>query len=320
MRSGALFSCLATMIACALFAAPAQAQRDRVFVASYGSDSNPCTFGSPCKTFQNAVNVVAAGGEVTAIDSAGFGPVTIHKAVTITSPNGVEAGIAAGAGDAAVLVQAGMNDTVVLSGLTLEGAGSAADGIYLTSGGELEVVNCAVRNYTEVGIRVSQNTAATTLLISNTVVSDMTGVSADGILLQTSGNGSVTAAINQVVLTNNTNGVQSLVNGGPIEAAISNSHIDNNLQIGIDTEGSSTASSNIILKNVSLNQTPDGIFLNQYSNVWLSHVTQGNASGFPNDGGVFFNTSGTGNTAYSDGTNHIMGGYVHGSATAWSPQ
>jgi len=34
-----------------------------------------------------------AGGEVTAIDSAGFGPINITKAVTITSPDGVEAGV-----------------------------------------------------------------------------------------------------------------------------------------------------------------------------------------------------------------------------------
>src|ERR1700744_4288216 len=93
-----------------LSAAPALAQRDRVFVASYGSDSNPCTFGSPCKTFQQAVNVVAAGGEVTAIDSAGFGPLNISKSVTVTSPNGVEAGIVAAAGDTAVAITAGPND------------------------------------------------------------------------------------------------------------------------------------------------------------------------------------------------------------------
>jgi hypothetical protein len=73
-------------------------QRDRVFVASYGSDSNPCTFGSPCKTFQQAVDVVADNGEVTAIDSAGFGPISISHAVTITSPPGVEAGIVTAAG------------------------------------------------------------------------------------------------------------------------------------------------------------------------------------------------------------------------------
>jgi len=53
--------------------APAHAAaRDRVFVASYGNDSNPCTFLSPCKTFAQAVSVVAVNGEVTAIDSAGL--------------------------------------------------------------------------------------------------------------------------------------------------------------------------------------------------------------------------------------------------------
>jgi len=103
--------------------APAHAQRARVFVASYGDDTNPCTFGSPCKTFQRAVNVVAYGGEITAIDSAGFGPITINKSVTITSPDGVEAGIVPTAGGNAITINAG-GATVVLRGLTLEGSGT----------------------------------------------------------------------------------------------------------------------------------------------------------------------------------------------------
>src|SRR5262252_8898131 len=92
---------LAAALTCSLHVVPAHA-RARVFVASYGNDANPCTFGSPCKTFQQAVNVVDAGGEVTAIDSAGFGPIAITKAVTITSPAGVEASIAVPAGGTAV--------------------------------------------------------------------------------------------------------------------------------------------------------------------------------------------------------------------------
>src|SRR5580704_14130793 len=96
MRAAPLLALLtATSLAALLPTAPSHAAaRDRVFVASYGSDSNPCTFGSPCKTFQQAVNVVADSGEVTAIDSAGFGPLSIsNKSVTITSPAGIEAGI-----------------------------------------------------------------------------------------------------------------------------------------------------------------------------------------------------------------------------------
>ena len=114
MRTQLPFALLATALACSLFTAPAQAQRARTFVASYGNDANPCTFLSPCKTFQQAVNAVAAGGEVTAIDSAGFGPVEITKAVTITSPEGIEAGIAATG--IAVDINAGTSDAVVLRG------------------------------------------------------------------------------------------------------------------------------------------------------------------------------------------------------------
>src|SRR6516162_8350922 len=116
MRTQLSIAVLATALTCSLATAPAHA-RARVFVASYGNDANPCTFGSPCKTFQVAVNVVDAGGEVTAIDSAGFGPITIKKAVIITSPDGVEAGIVASASADAIDINAGPNDTVVLRGL-----------------------------------------------------------------------------------------------------------------------------------------------------------------------------------------------------------
>src|SRR5262252_262862 len=88
---------LAAALTCSLHVVPAHA-RARVFVASYGNDANPCTFGSPCKTSQAAVNVVDAGGEVTAIDCAGFQPVVISKSVSIVGPSGIEAGAVATSG------------------------------------------------------------------------------------------------------------------------------------------------------------------------------------------------------------------------------
>src|SRR6516164_8809544 len=130
MRDRLVFALLVAAFACSLFTAPAQAQRARTFVASYGNDSNPCTFGSPCRTFQQAVNVVAAGGEVTAIDSAGYGPISINQSVTITSPPGVEAGIVPTSGNPAILITtAGISfdppipNIVQLRGLTLDGTG-----------------------------------------------------------------------------------------------------------------------------------------------------------------------------------------------------
>jgi hypothetical protein len=136
----------ATALACSLASAPAHA-RARVFVASYGNDSNPCTFGSPCKTFQQAVNVVDAGGEVTAIDSAGFGPINITKAVSITSPDGVEAGIVPVSGGNAITIGAGSTDVVELHGLTVDGSGVGSNGIVFNSGAKLMVANCVVKNF-----------------------------------------------------------------------------------------------------------------------------------------------------------------------------
>src|SRR6516162_11866183 len=132
---------LAAALTCSFATAPAYA-RARVFVASYGDNNNPCTFGSPCKTFQHAHDVVDAGGEVTAIDSAGFGPINISKAVTITSPPGVEAGIVPNPPTAdAVDISAGPSDVIELHGLTANGAGVGNNGIAFNSGNSLIIVD-----------------------------------------------------------------------------------------------------------------------------------------------------------------------------------
>src|SRR6516164_3570433 len=174
MRTTIPLTVLATALACSLASTPAHA-RARVFVASYGDDSNPCTFGSPCKTFQQAVNVVDLGGEVTAIDSAGFGPINITKSVTITSPAGVEAGIAAPApGAAAITINTGSgNQIITLSGLTLDGANvSNSTGISFTGLiGNLTVRDCVIRNFKFDGIYFFPDGGGV-LSVSNTLVSD----------------------------------------------------------------------------------------------------------------------------------------------------
>jgi hypothetical protein len=176
MRTVVPLTAVAIALACSLTSAPAHA-RARVFVASYGNDANPCTFGSPCKTFQHAHDVVDAGGEVTAIDSAGFGPINITKAVTITSPAGVEAGIVPAAGGDGIHIQAGPNDNVSLHGLVIDGAGTGDHGIYFatsTAGsGILTIQDCVIRNFPFAGIQVYASGQST--YISNTTISNNSG-------------------------------------------------------------------------------------------------------------------------------------------------
>jgi hypothetical protein len=291
MRIASPFALFAAILACAVFTAPAYAQRDRVFVASYGSDSNPCTFGSPCKTFQGALSVVAAGGEVTAIDSAGFGPVVISQSVSITSPNGVEAGIAAAAGGTAITINGGT--AVSLRGLTLEGAGSGAYGIYVSAGGRIEIDNCVIRDYTSTGVYVSSSEEVQ-LTITNTQLSN----NPTGLYLTTVTAGSLYATLDNVVIDTSTGGIYEGPGGAPAFLTIANSDFSHDT-IAIFTGGQSGSIANLNLSNVVFNDSNDIINLFDYSSVALSHVYDMHQSG-----SLVFN----GNTSVvvdSDGTNHV---------------
>src|SRR5712691_4250584 len=99
----------------------------RTYVSGTGSDSNPCTASSPCKTFNAALALTIAGGEIFVLNSANYGPLTINKAVTITS-EGAVAGVLATSG-AGITISAGASDVVNLRGLGIDGANSGTVGI-----------------------------------------------------------------------------------------------------------------------------------------------------------------------------------------------
>jgi len=78
----------------ALLATAAQAQTSfRTFVSGTGSDTGTCGVAAPCRSFAYALGETSVGGEIVVLSSAGYGPVTINQAVTISNPGGVEAGI-----------------------------------------------------------------------------------------------------------------------------------------------------------------------------------------------------------------------------------
>jgi hypothetical protein len=279
------FALLAAVFACSLFAAPALAQRDRVFVASYGSDSNPCTFGSPCKTFQNAINVVAQGGEVTAIDSAGFGTFSISHAVTITSPNGVEAGIAAPeSGDAAITINAGPSDIIHLGGLTLDGDGvSNTTGIAFNSGGSLNIQNSVIRNFTNYGIAFAPN-ASSQLFVSNTLIADNGN---SGILFILGSSGTATGALNHVEMDNNASYGLFVISIGQVGNVTVSDSVSANNGIGIGVRSNNGTTINIMVRNSSLaNNGTDGLQADgSGANIWVTRSTiNGNGSGWHTDG------------------------------------
>ena len=107
-------------------ATTALAAPQRVFVASYGVDTNPCTLVKPCRTFATAVLVVATGGEVIPLDSAEYGPVLIGRSMSIVAPPGVVASVTATESTAVDIYQfGGPGLNVRLKGLRVRGPPNA---------------------------------------------------------------------------------------------------------------------------------------------------------------------------------------------------
>ena len=122
----------------------------RTFVASGGNDANSCSLVSPCRSFSAALAQTAAGGEIIVLDSAGYGPVVIDKAVAITAPEGVYAGITVPTYGIGVQVAAGASDDVLLRGLSINGQGAGA-GVKLTTALSLVVDRCTIRGFAYAG-------------------------------------------------------------------------------------------------------------------------------------------------------------------------
>jgi len=184
---------------------PAPAEAQRVFVAAQGSDGNPCTFAMPCRTFQHAHDTVAAGGEIDVLDPAGYGVLTIGKAISIQGHG--FAAISAPSGQNAITISATPGSKVSLNGLLLDGGGVGNEGISSTSAGELEILNCVVRNFSFRGIQVLLTSGAVALTVASTLVA---GNASNGIDLLQDG-GSLTGVLDHVTVVSS--GIDGVVVG-----------------------------------------------------------------------------------------------------------
>jgi len=163
-------------LAALVFTAPAQANANRTFVSTNGSDSNTsvnCSASANCRTFAAALSVTNSGGEVDVVDSGGYGAVTINQPVTI-SAIGVVASITVSAGNAITINTTG---NVTITGLGLHGLASGNDGILVQQVGFLRLYNMVIENFSNDGVDF---TGGTNLTVSD---SKFTDNGHDGVLL-----------------------------------------------------------------------------------------------------------------------------------------
>jgi hypothetical protein len=282
---------IAPILSGAAYAGVVKPQIMRTYVSGLGSDNSPCTAAYPCATFKAALALTTAGGEIFVLNSADYGPVTINKAVTITS-EGAAAGILASSG-AGITISAGANDIVNLRGLTIDGANSGTVGIQFVSGKSLTIQKSFVRNFTNSGISFAPGASAT-LFVSETLVTNNTN---NGIVVA-SGSGAVKAALSRVNASGN--GVGILATGSGVSLAVADAVTSNN------GYGIGASSSAVTIRNLTASSNSVGIAADQSTAVVgvVQSTITGNGTGWQATNGAQLNSYGNNNVGgnASDGT------------------
>jgi len=273
------------------------AQASRTWVSGVGDDANPCSRTAPCKTFAGAISKTAAGGEIDALDPAGYGAVTITKAITIDGGGGQVASVLV-SGTNGIVVQAGPSDVVILRNLRINGIGTGLNGIRFLSGKDLNVENCYIFGFTQNGIDVALGASGSVHVL-------------DSVLKNNGGTGiRATTTVGQVQVGVDNTSV--ILDSKGIEAAdhsrivVNRSFIEHATSIGVQAD-SPSGDSIATIDNSDISYNGSGV-----------QAGPGGAAIFVGGSKIAFNTTGlsaSGGTNFSYGTNRIHSNTSPGSFT-----
>jgi hypothetical protein len=258
-----------------LWAGLAGAQASRTWVSGVGDDANPCSRTAPCKTFAGAISKTAAGGEIDALDPAGYGAVTITKAITIDGGGGQVASVLV-SGTNGIVVQAGPSDVVILRNLRINGIGTGINGIRWLAGKALTVENCDIFGFTTNGIDIAKADGGKAF-VHNTVVQNVgqaglsvqstttnTSVDIDNSRFDLGGTfGVIAGSFSRITVTqsnasgNGSAGFIASAGAGSAELNVTNSTSSNNIT-GVQA-GGGTAAVTVRISNVTLHDNLNGL-------------------------------------------------------------
>jgi hypothetical protein len=272
----------------------AHAQATRTWVSGVGDDVNPCSRTAPCKTFAGAISKTAAGGEIDALDPAGFGTVTITKAMAIDGGGGIVASPLA-SGNNGVTINAGAGDVVVLRNLQIQGlarslATAGVNGIQFTAGKALHVEHCVIQNFGQNGINIAPS-AGGRIFIDDTVSRGNVG---NGLNVVAT-NMDVQVSVSNSHFPDNGNGI---VSGDFGKTTVSGSDANGNTQSGFVASGNAGVPTLNLTNSTAANNLGSGVVAG--GGTAVSRVRISNVSLFSNGTGL---TTGANGTIYSYGNN-----------------
>jgi len=229
----------AIVVAFSQLPSAAYAQATRTWVSGVGDDANPCSRTAPCKTFAGAISKTAAGGEINALDPAGFGALTITKAITLDGGGGQVASVLV-SGTNGIIINAGASDTVTLRNLRMNGLGTGLDGIRYLGGAALIIENLDVFGFTT-GINIVPSANTNRVGIRNTTVTN----SISGGINFANGAGTVNATLTNVWSVKNGFGLGVTPTGtGVASVEIEHTTTSENVGNGIQVSGNGAVQMN----------------------------------------------------------------------------
>ena len=266
---------LTTGLATILFsftASLAHAQATRTWVSGVGNDADPCSRTAPCKTFAGAIIKTATGGYINAIDSGGFGAVTITKSITIDG-EGVHAGILASLTKGIIVNQS--TAIVHLRNLSLEspvvpGVNPGTDGIDVIAASQVHIEHCVISGFTNTAINF--HPAGGSLIVNDLTITSNTN---NGIIVATG-----RATIENLHANGNGSGV--IVNGNAI-ATVRNSYAAQNATAFAAIVNAAAV---INLENCVITNNTTGVSAANGATARLSNTTvvSNSTNGLQNDG------------------------------------
>jgi len=277
-----------------LFSSFVFGQNNRSAVSLTGNDAATCTVPDPCRTFDVAISKTNAGGEVIVLSSAGYGPFTVNKSISIISPPAYHAAMAPTSGDA-ITVNVD-NALVVLRGLTLNGSLGGVNGITFTGGAtasntRLYVENCVISGFSNYGVNFARNgTLFISELIarenSNAIVVDgssglPSSASIDHALMEKNVYdglkvlNAIVAIRNSIAANNGNIGFNALAFGSGTIADLTAEMCQSTLNSGYGfSAGGSSGTAQLMVSNSVAASNPNvGIFANSNGTVWASNDT-----------------------------------------------
>jgi hypothetical protein len=294
MLAGAASACALSLAApSAAFASGASAS---AWVSRLGADAAGCgSLGAPCRSLQYAHdNIVVSGGSIFIEDSGGFGQIVIRNPISIVNVSSGTAKIDAPSGDGIDVESSATTGTILIKGMTINGAGTGTYGINLTQGSDIVIADCVVVGFGNVeklsgGIIIQPQGSKTTYSITNTQLSNnpYTGIWINPGAFS-SKQGSASGVISNVRLSGSYYGIFNDMNsttaGGTM--LVTDSVISNVQFSGVEASGVSPTDGSVYARFVSVTGSPQAYGFYNLATMYIANSTAiGNGTDVVNGAG-----------------------------------